>query len=218
MSFSENRSIYTVFVVPFLESLTIDDMNYIATFVLILGVAFAFEHVGRIYNTPVIRPTTYINYFTDFAKWAWHQAGVFAASVASFVYEIIKNLKKYLKEIGVTLEEVFNSICRLLQTPKEFFVGFYERARDFIWEYIGIFTIILGICCAITGFYFRTQIQDFVARHEQKIGVAAFLIVLLIAYYVLAALFQTSENPVDAENAANRPENPVRVRRSMINE
>jgi hypothetical protein len=124
---------------------------------------FVLEHVGRVHSVTYMRPTTYVDYLSYGLGRVWYHVGYVCASVASKVYNLWENLWDYLwiylKDIGVTFKDIGNSCVDLLVTPKEFFVGFYERAKEFVYKYAWICLILFNVLVGLVVFWFKDPIM-----------------------------------------------------------
>jgi hypothetical protein len=108
-------------------------------------VLFLLEHFGRIYNVQIIRPTTYIDKLTQLCGFCWYYLGFGVACLLSLFYDIYKKFWFYFEEIKKTFTSIWTSFMMLCETPKQFIVGFYEKAADLVKEYtrICIFIVFL---------------------------------------------------------------------------
>lgn len=127
---------------------------------------FLLEHFGRIYNVSIIRTTTYINQLTKLFGTCWYYLGFCVASVASFLYELYKRFWEYFKELKATVSELWNSIVLLFETPKQFIVGFYERAAKFLIEYIKICLFIATVLINILVYHASDTICYYVSYKD----------------------------------------------------
>jgi hypothetical protein len=175
-------------------------MNITKILVGLFVCLFMLEHVGRVNDVSVVRPTTYVNHLTYGLGRVWYHTGYICASVASRVYDIWMNLWdylwKYLKDIEVTFKDIGKSCVDLFVTPKEFVFGFYERAKEFVLKYSFVFIVLINLLVVLVGFYFREYVMvlnDWVGQKmhlsvvekHKPIAMAAFCFVVLQSFLFL---------------------------------
>lgn len=172
-------------------------MNLVKLLVLFSVCLITSEHIGRVNDIPVIKPTTYIDGLTYGVGRVWYYAGYACASFSSKIYNIWANLWDYLEDVGITLKVIGVSCLDLLKTPKEFIVGFYERAKEFVYKYLWVFLIIFNLLVGLIGYYFRKQVlalNEYLFREmkldkEQEHNPFAMLLLLYVILQLLSINF-----------------------------